>query len=364
MNFWGGKNGEEDIGEVLDLLLKDKPINETQRETFFRTDFWTIMRTSAAFINEKYSDALVPKIISKINEKAPKFFGKDGIDVPAQIFNYKSSKRNCDTEMISIEEELKLTEIKEAFNLSLNTLIESSYSFNQFTDDYDLLGKAKSLESKPTIRGKYLNMGSSRLQALKNAISKNNAADFNVFMRVRNPDSTYYAPEPASKLIDAGVKIWNNLTGERFGAFRTGETLSDCNPKLKNLLKNFEGLKTINEATGIDKKTLERIERDEIQVSYKDAKALQTYFSKQIGDTPTSYSSVQLVKEVPHIFSISREFPQKTEIQVTEPQIHKEWKGIIIPYWENGCAAIENYAGRRKLEENRITKDILKPSGY
>ena len=317
------------------------------------------MKTSADLVKVEYSDVNVPLIFRKMDKKAD-IFSRDGLDLPAQTFEYSSHLvGQILPEEIPNEERLKLIEAKEAFNTALDTFISVSQHVDQKTHDYDILGKGKRVPEQ--LRQRYTKMGDNRILSFKKTIETHGNSDdsISVFMEAFTKDEKEYAVGPAIRLFDAGVSVWKYFGGERYGCGRTAEILPECERNLHRLLSSFGNLKTISEEVGIDKKTLEKIEKGEIKVGYRDAKALQKYFSKQVGSIPDMNSQLQLVKEEPYIFMIEREFFPGTTIESTEPQQHSTWYAKIIPGWEKGCNAIETEASLTKSENIRVKKENL-----
>jgi hypothetical protein len=357
----GNKNGEKDAGEVVKLLLENKTPSGEQKQMFLSTNFWTVMKDAAEFLDMEYSDASVPYIVTEITKKAPNFFYNVGI--PIGMATYAHPKSDITSDMMSLEEKIKFINTKKSFNERLDEHIKNSKWFGQVTEDYDIIGDAKILE--PELRDEHIEIGESRLKAFRDAISKNKA-EVNVLMRVIKDDGeTPYAPYTANRLVEAGVKVFNYERGEKFGAFRTAEVLKDCREKFKNAVNKFgTDIKTISEATRLDKKTLEKYEKGEIpEISFDTAKELQNYFSEQVGNRP-EFSPVQLVSEDKYVFMFSRKFHGKEMTQATEPQLHKYFKGLMIKDWEKAYEGIEGFIERRKSEAQPITKDVLKRFGY
>lgn len=377
MGYFGNNKGEENADEVVKLLLEGKEINQKQRDTFFRANYWDIMKTSADILGIPYTDepiavsgqkptlaAATPDITTAMIRKAPRFFDSVvGVGIPVEVFGYRHSRPNDVTnETMSPEEKMKLVRVKESFNRRLDNFIPYANKFFQSSADMDILSNADNLEANQ--RDIYQGIGSSRLGVLEYAV-KNNNADANVFLKVTTPEGNEYALEPAIKLLNIGVKVWDWDGGEKCGAFETVEALPDYRQKLQSLLNGLD-LKRASEDTGIDKKTLERLGRGDVEVktSYKDLESLQNYLKQQTDET--KYGQISLIKEQPVVFTISRVFARGEKPQATKPQIHTMFSGVILPGWQNAYDSWENHFATKKAPEREVTKDspILKRFAY
>jgi len=362
------RNGEKNIEEITESLLKNKSISLEEREKFLSTSFWEVMKTAGNIFGMEYKDkhfeTCVPYIMTRIVEKAPNFF--DNIRTPteyvrANIFRYEHPKADITFEKMSSEDKRKFINTKKEFNRTIDKPLRHAVWFGQITKDYDIIGDAKTIED-PELRKIHLEMRDSRLQAFKDAINKNNA-EINVFMRVIDDDGvTQHATYTASKLLEIGINVYNYERGEKFGAFKTGKSIPYCGEKLKKIRDQFRiSIKDISKDTGLNKKTLEKYEDGELEVSYKDANVLENFFFKQAGEKP------KLVRENHYVFTISRRFPAgKPDKQFipTEPQFHQEFTGVFIEDWTQAYNGIFNSIERKKLDYPRIEKNELKPFGY
>ena len=364
--FKGNRNGEKDIGEIIELLLKNKSISMEDKRNFLSASFWEVMRTTADLFNLEYiGEVSVPYIITRITEKSPNFFNNLRVPpdyVSADVFRYQHPKTDITSEEMSSEEKRKFINTKKEFNEALDANIRNATDwFGQITKDYDPIGEPLSIEELE-LRKIHLEIGNSRLQAFKDAIEKNKT-EINVLMRVVEDDGvTPHASYTANRLVNIGANVYNYERGEKLGAFKTGEVLPFCRQKVKKLRSQFEtSIKDLSRDTDIDRKTLEKYESGELEIVYKDAKLLEDFFFRQIGEKP------RFVKENEYVFTISRKFPMKVpgiQTQPTQPQFHREFTGVIIKDWEQAYNGIFYFTERRKLESPRITKNDLKRFGY
>jgi len=373
MGFHNGSKGEENAEEIVKLGLEGKELNQKQRETFLGTNFTDVMRTAAKILDIGYTNepvavggkptlpAAIPTIITAMIKKAPRFFDSNvGVGISVEVFMYEHSRpKEVNIKTISPGEKLRLTKVKEAFNLRVDRDLQHSRKIVFSSEDMDIISAAENLD--PESREIYQRIGLSRLNALSDAV-ENNDADANAFLKVYNPEGgTFYAKEPAIKLLERGVKVWDWNGGEKCGAFETAEPLPDHKQKLQKLLSDSGDLKRISEKTAVDKKTLERLGRGDIEVriSYKDLKSLQKHFQEQTYQESSMRSQTLLVKERPFVYTISRIFAEGEKQQATEPQVHTLFSGVILPDWQKAYDFWDIHFSNLRTPERRVTLDSL-----
>lgn len=345
----------EDVREVIEKVLKEKELQETERYLFKEMPFVDVGKILADEFKMEFKPATVPRIITELYERAPRCFERLGIRVKPFTFKFRTNE---------ITEEVweKNIQTKTEFEKALDEYIAKSYKMRCVTTDLDIFGKRddiKEVVGNDKLAVAYTDIGKMHEKSLKHAL-EDNKMELLMCMRVFGKDgSTPMAVNTALRLseLDGNIRIYDYDEGEKYGVISTYE-LINWEKHLDELMQNGKGtgdnIRDMSDITGLTQTILKELKAKNTKPAYPDARVLESYHRSN-----EKYKECRLVRTADVVYTIYRDFfPGWSSFIAERPQPHKEFFAFLIEDWGELARYINHNIDNNKPPEP-VSKETL-----